>query len=97
MKLITYRQSGAEHVGALTADGSGVLPLPVAGLMSDTTLEETARRYEEIERRIKRLGTPMDSLQMTLSFMALLVIPRLKLSDRGLFDGQTFQLTSLFV
>lgn len=89
------RSRGGIAVSCL--DEVTILPLPVAGLMSDMTLEETARRYEEIERRIKRLGTPMDSLQMTLSFMALLVIPRLKLSDRGLFDGQTFQLTSLFV
>ena len=74
-----------------------LLPLPVAGLMSDELLEETSRRYEEIEEKIKRLKTPMDSLQMTLSFMGLLVIPSLKLSDKGLFNNETFQFTSLFV
>jgi len=66
-------------------------------LMSDESLEETSRRYEEIEEKIKRLKTPMDSLQMTLSFMGLLVIPSLKLSNKGLFNSETFQFTSLFV
>ena len=74
-----------------------LLPLPVAGLMSDESLEETSRRYEEIEEKIKRLKTPMDSLQMTLSFMGLLVIPSLKLSNKGLFNSETFQFTSLFL
>ena len=74
-----------------------LLPLPVAGLMSDESLEETSRRYEEIEEKIKRLKTPMDLLQMTLSFMGLLVIPSLKLSNKGLFNSETFQFTSLFV
>ena len=74
-----------------------LLPLPVAGLMSDESLEETSRRYEEIEEKIKRLKTPMDSLQLTLSFMGLLVIPSLKLSNKGLFNSETFQFTSLFV
>ena len=78
-------------------DEGTVLPFPVAGLMSDESLEETSRRYEEIEEKIKRLKTPMDSLQMTLSFMGLLVIPSLKLSNKGLFNSETFQFTSLFV
>lgn len=65
--------------------------------MSDESLEETSRRYEEIEEKIKWLKTPMDSLQMTLSFMGLLVIPSLKLSNKGLFNSETFQFTSLFV
>lgn len=78
-------------------DEVSLLPLPIAGLMSDRTLEETSRLYREIERKIKRLGTSLDSLQMTLSFMGLLVIPALKLSDRGLFDSNQFQFTPLFV
>lgn len=74
-----------------------LLSLPVAGLMSDESLEETSCRYEEIEEKIKRLKSPMDSLQMTLSFMGLLAIPSLKLSNKGLFNSETFQFTSLFV
>ena len=72
-------------------------PLLLSFIMSDESLEETSRRYEEIEEKIKRLKTPMDSLQMTLSFMGLLVIPSLKLSNKGLFNSETFQFTSLFV
>ena len=55
-----------------------LLSLPVAGLMSDESLEETSRRYEEIEEKIKRLKSPMDSLQMTLSFYGIAGDPILK-------------------
>lgn len=78
-------------------DEVSFLPLPIGGLMSDRPLAEVCRRYQEIEAKIKCLGTPMESLQMTLSFMALLVIPALKLSDKGLFDGERCQFTSLFI
>ena len=84
-------------IAVSSMDEVTLLPLPVAGLMSDESLEETSRRYEEIEEKIKRLKTPMDSLQMTLSFMGLLVIPSLKLSNKGLFNSETFQFTPLFV
>jgi adenine deaminase len=73
-----------------------VLPLPVAGIMTDADGHETARLYERIDRRAKALGSPLTAPFMTLSFMALLVIPELKLSDRGLFDGNAFEFTSLF-
>ena len=59
--------------------------------------EESLKETEEIEEKIKRLKSPMDSLQMTLSFMGLLAIPSLKLSNKGLFNSETFQFTSLFV
>mgnify|MGYP000781903878 FL=1 len=84
-------------IAVSSMDEVTLLPLPVAGLMSDESLEETSRRYEEIKEKIKRLKTPMDSLQMTLSFMGLLEIPSLKLSNKGLFNSETFQFTSLFV
>ena len=84
-------------IAVSSMDEVTLLPLPVAGLMSDESLEETSRRYEEIEEKIKRLKTPMDSLQMTLSFMGLLVIPSLNLSNKGLFNSETFQFTSLVV
>lgn len=77
-------------------DKSGILPLPVAGLMSNLDGYEVARRYEEIHNLAKALGSQLAAPYMTLSFMALLVIPALKLSDMGLFDGNTFQFTSLF-
>jgi len=74
-----------------------LLPLPVAGLMSKDDGYKTAMLYEEIEKRTKQLGSKMKAPFMTLSFMALLVIPELKLSDEGLFDGKKFSFTQLFV
>ena len=72
------------------------LPLPVAGIMSNADGFSVAKQYELINRETKKLGTPLRAPFMTLSFMALLVIPELKLSDKGLFDGNKFAFTSLF-
>ena len=68
-----------------------VLSLPVAGLMSTDDGYEVAARYTEMDAMAKSLGSALSSPFMTLSFMALLVIPSLKLSDRGLFDVNAFQ------
>ncbi len=69
-----------------------LLALPVAGLMSAEDGYEVAQRYAQIDAAAKALGSTLGSPFMTLSFMALLVIPHLKLSDRGLFDGDEFRL-----
>ena len=83
--------------GIAFSDGgkSCILPLPVAGLMSNLDGYEVAHKYEEIHKLAKSLGSQLAAPYMTLSFMALLVIPALKLSDKGLFDGRTFKFTSL--
>ncbi len=73
-----------------------VLPLPVAGIMSNKDGFEIAALYDEIDKKAKTLGGSLKAPFMTLSFMALLVIPELKLSDKGLFDGNTFSFTELF-
>ncbi|MEE8336326.1 MAG: adenine deaminase [Candidatus Neomarinimicrobiota bacterium] len=73
-----------------------ILPLPVGGIMSALDGYETARAYKRLNAKAKALGTGLKAPFMTLSFMALLVIPDLKLSDQGLFDGKTFQFTDLF-
>jgi adenine deaminase len=73
-----------------------VLPLPIAGLMSDLPCAEVAARYTALEHHARALGCPLRAPFMTLSFMALLVIPRLKLGDRGLFDADTFRFLPLF-
>lgn len=70
---------------------SSVLPLPVAGLMSDKDGYAVASSYTAIDAMAKSLGSRLSAPFMTLSFMALLVIPALKLSDKGLFDGERFQ------
>lgn len=72
-----------------------VLPLPVAGIMTNADAMEVAVAYEKIDAAAKKLGSSLSAPFMTLSFMALLVIPQLKLSDKGLFDGRKFEFTSL--
>jgi adenine deaminase len=69
-----------------------VLGLPVAGLMSKEDPYKVANAYSTIDAMAKSLGSSLGSPFMTLSFMALLVIPHLKLSDKGLFDGDRFKL-----
>jgi adenine deaminase len=69
-----------------------ILPLPIAGLMSLNEGHQVAADYTSIDRLAKTLGSPLAAPFMTLSFMALLVIPHLKLSDLGLFDGDRFTL-----
>lgn len=74
-----------------------LLALPVAGIMSDKNGWETGKLYQEIDAMAKKLGSNLKAPFMTLSFMALLVIPDLKLSDKGLFSGNTFSFVDLEV
>ena len=74
-----------------------IIPLPVAGIMSDADGETVGVKYAEIDHLAKQLGSTLNAPYMTLSFMALLVIPSLKLSDKGLFNGSTFKFTPLEV
>jgi adenine deaminase len=73
------------------------LALPVAGIISDKNGWETGKLYEEIDAMAKALGSNLRAPFMTLSFMALLVIPDLKLSDKGLFSGNSFSFVDLEV
>ncbi|HEU4471726.1 MAG TPA: adenine deaminase C-terminal domain-containing protein, partial [Flavisolibacter sp.] len=89
VNLIIESKGGVSCVGGKT---DMLLPLPVAGLMSPDDGYEVANRYAAIDEAAKELGCRLSAPFMTLSFMALLVIPHLKLSDLGLFDGDTFSL-----
>ncbi|WP_162341112.1 adenine deaminase [Cyclobacterium salsum] len=73
-----------------------VLPLEVGGLMSKADAFEVARHYTRLDKMVKTMGSRLQSPFMTLSFMALLVIPSIKLSDKGLFDGETFEFIPIF-
>lgn len=75
-------------------DEARLLPLPIAGIMSNSPYHEVAERYTQLLKRSKALGCTLTSPYMTMSFLALLVIPELKLSDKGLFDGKTFNFVS---
>lgn len=85
--------------GGLSVAGKGrvtSLKLSIAGIMSDDSCEEVAADYQLLSGEIRSLGCTLNAPFMTLSFMALLVIPELKIGDRGLFDVEQFKLTSLF-
>jgi adenine deaminase len=86
--------------GIVIADGGKAveeLPLPIAGLMSDRPLAEVHERLRSMERRLVAMGSTMASPFMTLSFLALSVIPELKITDRGLVDVGRFELVPLGV
>lgn len=78
-------------VVAVTETKTNILSLPVAGIMSDQDGFTVGRAYAELDKMVKQMGSSLNAPFMTLSFMALLVIPSLKLSDKGLFDGQKFE------
>jgi adenine deaminase len=82
---------------AVSNSESKVVSLPVAGIMSDASGEIIGNQYAKLDKMAKAMGSKLHAPYMTLSFMALLVIPSLKLSDKGLFDGTNFKFTSLEV
>jgi adenine deaminase len=82
---------------AVNGNDKKYLALPVAGIMSDQNGWEAGRLYQEIDAMAKELGSGLKAPFMTLSFMALLVIPDLKLSDKGLFSGNSFSFVDLEV
>lgn len=93
VNLVIKNKGGVSCVGQGV---SSIVPLDVAGLMSSEDGYEISRQYKDIDKKAKALGGRLKAPFMTLSFMALLVIPSLKLSDKGLFDGNAFRFVSLF-
>lgn len=84
-------------ISAVTEENVEVLALPVGGIMSTEDGYLVADAYTKIDRVAKDMGSRLNSPFMTLSFMALLVIPDLKLSDKGLFNGQKFGFTEVLL
>ncbi len=78
-------------VAAISNNDEMVIPLPVAGIMSNEDGYKVSKMYKAIDRMAKDMGSTLGAPFMTLSFMALLVIPSLKISDKGLFDGNRFE------
>lgn len=89
INLIIDCKGGVSCVGK---NNSSVLPLPIGGLMSADDGYKVAEKYTAIDYAAKQLGSTLSSPFMSLSFMALLVIPHVKLSDKGIFDGDSFKL-----
>lgn len=95
VNLIIENKGG---ISAVSEVESMVLPLPIAGIMTNEDGYKVAKKYSEIDAFVKeKLGSKLTAPFMTLSFMALLVIPSLKLGDKGLFDGNKFEFTDLFI
>jgi adenine deaminase len=94
VNLIINEKGGISVANHFNAAFNKILPLPVGGLMSNEDGYKVAKMYTEIDAAAKKLGSKLSAPFMTLSFMALLVIPHVKLSDKGLFDGDLFQLIS---
>lgn len=92
MELVIRKEGGISWVDG---EKSEILGLPIAGIMSNDDAWLVAKKYENLDILAKSLGGKLQAPYMTLSFMALLVIPELKLSDKGLFDGTNFVFTDL--
>jgi adenine deaminase len=94
VNLLIEKKGG---VSAVSREEEMVLALPVGGIMSNGDGYQVAEAYTRIDQMAKKMGSTLQSPFMTLSFMALLVIPDLKLSDKGLFDGQKFEFVDVFI
>jgi len=96
MAAVTNRL--VENSGGLVATSNGQfesLKLPIAGLMSNESAVDVSLKLNILQKKVKEMGCKLSSPFMTMSFMALLVIPKLKISDRGLFDGEMFEFVDL--
>jgi adenine deaminase len=93
MNAVIRRQGG---IAVTAGQAISMLPLPVAGLMSAEDGSTVGRQYARLDALAKQLGSSFSAPFMTLAFMALLVIPDLKLSDQGLFSGKSFRFVSLY-
>jgi len=83
-------------LSAVCGETEKILPLPIAGIMSDLNYIEVSKKYIGLNRFAKEMGSQLRAPFMTLSFMGLLVIPEIKLSDKGLFDVSKFEFMDLF-
>jgi adenine deaminase len=98
--LTAVREIGVMRGGLVVVDGgqiTGRLPLPIAGLMSDRPIEQVRSALSQLVEAAKSIGSELEDPFMAMSFMALPVIPALKLTDRGLVDTARFEVVPLFV
>jgi adenine deaminase len=92
VNLVIKEKGGLSYSPSIGEGRGEVLPLPIAGLMTNEDGYQISKQYTAMDNFVKKdLGSTLVSPYMTLSFMALLVIPHLKLSDKGLFDGDSFR------
>jgi adenine deaminase len=96
-RAVNLLQESGGGICFVNGDEERRMELPVAGLMGLGSCEEMAASYSAIERRVMENGCLLQTPFMTMSFLALPVIPALKITDLGLFDGERFELTALFI
>lgn len=95
IKAVELIQENSGGLVAVNEDDKYILPLPIAGLMSDKSCMIISEEYNKINEKAKQMGSALTSPFMTLSFMPLLVIPDLKISDKGLFDVNQFSFVDI--
>jgi adenine deaminase len=91
MKAVNLLIESKGGLSAVTHSRTACLPLEIAGLMSKESAEDVGLKYQEIDQFVKEMGCELHAPFMTLSFMALLVIPKIKMSDLGVFDAENFE------
>ena len=84
-------------ISVVSEDFSDSLPLPIAGLMSNDDVSKVAEKLGILHNMVKALGCQVEAPFMTMAFMALLVIPSIKISDKGLFDGDNFEFMDVII
>ena len=84
-------------ISVVSEDFSDSLPLPIAGLMSNEDVYDVADKLGILHNMVKALGCQVEAPFMTMAFMALLVIPSIKISDKGLFDGDNFEFMDVII
>ena len=84
-------------ISVVSEDFSDSLPLPIAGLMSNEDVSKVAKKLGILHNMVKALGCQVEAPFMTMAFMALLVIPSIKISDKGLFDGENFEFMDVII
>ena len=84
-------------ISVVSEDFSDSLPLPIAGLMSNEDVYVVAEKLEVLHKMAAALGCQIEAPFMTMAFMALLVIPSIKISDKGLFDGDNFEFMDVII
>jgi adenine deaminase len=94
VNLVIQNKGG---ISAVANNKEEILPLPIAGIISNREYDWVAKKYIEINKAAHDLGCMLNAPYMTLSFMSLPVIPKLKLSDKGLFDSENLKFIDLFV
>lgn len=90
-RVVNLLMESKGGLSAVSGSEEMQLALPVAGLMSDQPCDVVGKEYGLIDRFVKKMGSQLTAPFMTLSFMALLVIPKIKMSDKGIFDAEAFE------